>query len=321
MKINRYSVAVRHKVDPDWLSQANLDVYIYAHNCSRRVAFMRESVSAKKFIPVFVPEYGYSKCEIDGLGVQNALDFSGCDDESMIARAIIECCRATLESGGSLAIDITGFMRPHIFALAFHLQDFPGATIDFYYAEPGMYEKKEETVFSSGGVKEVRHIAGYHGVHEEDDEEVLIIGAGYDNALVSRVLNDREKAKVFRVLPFPSLSADMYQQGLLQLEKCTFSASSASDNFNFYASAKDPFSVAAELSKIYWGSVQNGKASAKKNVYLCSLATKPQALGFALFYIWELSGEPASVLFPFSEKYSRETSSNVGDLWRYKITI
>ena len=52
---------------------------------------------------------------------------------------------------------------------------------------------------------------------------------------------------------------------------------------------------------------------------LSPLATKPQALGFALFYLQELLDQPASVLFPFSRRYERETSNGVGRVWSYEI--
>ena len=57
------------------------------------------------------------------------------------------------------------------------------------------------------------------------------------------------------------------------------------------------------------------------NLYLAPLATKPQALGFALFYIKELEGMPASIILPINKSYARETGSGVGNVWRYKIQL
>ncbi|MBQ0754697.1 MAG: hypothetical protein KBT87_07495 [Gammaproteobacteria bacterium] len=320
-QIDPYAWGVRHKADADWFERNKWDVYIYAHNDTSRVKALKDLIDAARKIPVIVPEYGYTKTELDAVfNSSSYIDLRDeIVDENEVAKKVVAELDTSLRSGGRVAIDITGFMRPHIFSILFHLKKYPGLYVDFFYAEPGMYEKKEKTVFSCGHVREVRQVSGFQGVHEEDDaEEVLVVGVGYDNGLISRVINDKERAKVYKILPFPSLSADMYQQGLLQLDKCSFSESQSSESLSHYASAKDPFSVASELSRIYWDLIQKGL---KKNVYLCSLATKPQALGFAIFYLNELEQEPVSVLFPYSSNYSKETSQNVGDIWRYKVVM
>jgi hypothetical protein len=86
----------------------------------------------------------------------------------------------------------------------------------------------------------------------------------------------------------------------------------------FFALANDPFVVATELSdKLHELRARNSV----DNIYLSPLATKPQTLGFALFYILELRNQPASIIFPFSTSYSRETSAGVGRTWCYEIRL
>ena len=57
------------------------------------------------------------------------------------------------------------------------------------------------------------------------------------------------------------------------------------------------------------------------NLYLSPLATKPQALGFALYYLCELAGSAASIIFPFAESYSPETSIGWGRTSLYRLEL
>jgi hypothetical protein len=56
-----------------------------------------------------------------------------------------------------------------------------------------------------------------------------------------------------------------------------------------------------------------------KNLYLSPLATKAQVIGFGLFYLMECINEPVSILFPFSNRYNRETSTGLSESWKYHI--
>jgi hypothetical protein len=89
------------------------------------------------------------------------------------------------------------------------------------------------------------------------------------------------------------------------------------DEHIFFAPANDPFVVASELSK----KLKQLRLCSVDNIYLSPLATKPQTLGFALFYLNELINEPASVVFPFSSSYYRETSKGVGRTWLYEVVF
>ena len=46
-----------------------------------------------------------------------------------------------------------------------------------------------------------------------------------------------------------------------------------------------------------------------------------QTLGFALYYLCEWSGGPASIIFPFAEYYSRETSVGLSRVWLYEFEL
>jgi hypothetical protein len=139
---------------------------------------------------------------------------------------------------------------------------------------------------------------------------------GYDDGLVSRVAADKEGARLVRLMSLPSLSADMYQESVLRLDRTGVMSPSDSNEWIFFAPANDPFVVASELSDLVQRLEMRGTIT---NLYLCPLATKVQALGFALFYMTELRDTASSVIFPFAETYERETSTGIGKTWLYEI--
>jgi hypothetical protein len=210
-------------------------------------------------------------------------------------------------------------MRPQILYLIRYLSAEAATSISLLYTEPEHYALKENTRFSDEAVEAVRQVLGFEGIHEDDmSNDVLIVGVGYDHALVSHVIDDRDSAKVIRLLSLPSLSADMYQESILRLDRTEQAGGENFEHEDFFAPANDPFVVAAELSGKCAELRRRGRIG---NLYLCPLATKPQALGFALFYLAELSDSPASIIFPFARSYSRETSKGVGRTWCYEVQL
>jgi hypothetical protein len=57
------------------------------------------------------------------------------------------------------------------------------------------------------------------------------------------------------------------------------------------------------------------------NLYLSPLATKAQVLGFALYYFSALDSKPASVIYPFSDRYERETTKGISRVWKYTVDL
>ncbi len=57
------------------------------------------------------------------------------------------------------------------------------------------------------------------------------------------------------------------------------------------------------------------------NLYLASLGTKPQALGFALYFVTERLDTPTSVLFPYAESYARETTKGIARIWHFDVQV
>jgi len=55
------------------------------------------------------------------------------------------------------------------------------------------------------------------------------------------------------------------------------------------------------------------------NLYLSPLSTKAQCLGFALFYLRDLIDRPASIIYPMTEHYSKETTQGLSGIWQYRL--
>jgi len=220
----------------------------------------------------------------------------------------------------SVCIDITGFMRPHILFLVNHLNRIGVKQFDVLYSEPHMYRSKERTRFFTGDIVEVRQVAGYEGSHAPSvSSDLLVIGAGYDHELVAQVATHKESARVLLLYGLPSLSADMYQESVLRMS----SARSTLEGREFqsgvaFTAANDPFVTATVLRETFRA------ASAKnpiENWYLSPLGTKPQTLGFALFYLREMTSLPVSMLFPFTESSVRDSSVGLTNIWLYRVEL
>jgi hypothetical protein len=107
----------------------------------------------------------------------------------------------------------------------------------------------------------------------------------------------------------------MYQQNARRTQQAS-DAIGESTAGKFFAPANDPFVTASILSEI----VRKQETTVPiTNLYLAPLATKAQALGFALFYLAEREGTSTSIIFPFSRTYSRDTAIGISRVWRYTL--
>ena len=290
------------------------DVFVSAFNDNQRVRTTFEWLNAKRKIWWLLPEYRYEPGEYptDGAEVRALAS-------SHEADLIREGLNDLIDDPASrLCIDITGLMRQHIFFIMRLLKDRGFVNFDLLYTEPEHYARKAETTFALGEVSVVRQVAGFEGQHSTDTtNDVLIMGCGYDHPLVGQVILSREKARLVQMHSLPSLSADMYHEALLRLDRVGGTSDVAEDQ-TYFSSANDPFVTAATLSEAL------KKIESKKhitNLYLSSLATKPQAVGFALFYLKELEGTASSVIFPCVGSYTRETGKGLGRTWLYPIDL
>lgn len=215
-----------------------------------------------------------------------------------------------------ICIDITGMMRPHLMFLVKLLRVRGVRSFDAIYAEPSSYRAREETVFNDRDVLQVREVAGFQGLNATSDvREVLVVGPGFDDFSLQEVIGDKEGAMLIEIFGLPSLQADMYQLNVLKAERPNAPRREAHSPARRFASASDPFAVASELSFIR----DKFNRERENRFYFAPLATKAQALGFALFYIAECEDTAASIIYPFTASYAPGTGQGVSGIWRYTI--
>lgn len=292
------------------------DIFVSAFNLSERVRFVYDRIDAKSKFWVIHNEYYFEESELPADGV---LIFSDASEETEFVVGVMDVALEGADRSSRICVDSTGFMRPHLMFMLLYLQGKGFTSLDVIYTEPSHYSRKAETVFSSD-VYEVRQVGGYEGAHSTDlSKDVLLIGCGYDHGLVSEVISYKGGARVLQLLSLPSLSADMYQESLVRLQRVVDSPSSVSEVQIAYASANDPFATFMALEESISRIAR--AQGVVTNLYLSPLATKPQVIGFCLFYIKRLGGEPASMIFPFARSYSKETSKGVGRVWLYKLDL
>ena len=184
---------------------------------------------------------------------------------------------------------------------------------ELIYSEPKYYKKREETEFSSKQTK-IAPIFGYEGTHGSNTKnDLLIIGAGYEDNLLLRIAEHKKHATKILIYGFPPLQADMYQENILRIN-------AVSESIGYYhkipVSAYDPFETAQCVREI----VKNHESQyGAFNLYIAPLSTKAQTLGFGLYYLTERLNTATSIIFPFAENYSQETSTGIDRIWYYSV--
>jgi len=289
------------------------DIFISAYNDSERVKSVFETVPAKQRVWWILPEYGYSESEIAHL--ENFVFLLSGREDQVVMQGL---SALNFDARQRLCVDITGMMRPQILFMMAYLKQLGCLSFDFLYTEPEHYKRRAETRFTIGEDVEVRSVAGYIGAHETDmGGDVLVLGLGYEYLLISHALQAKEAARILQLHSFPSLSADMYHESVLRLDRIRSETSRVGDEV-YFSSANDPYVVASSLVNAV-ALVEGHKPIT--NLYLAPLATKPQAIGFGLYYLRHLTGRPSSIIYPNASLYDRETSSGVGRSWIYPINL
>ena len=100
----------------------------------------------------------------------------------------------------------------------------------------------------------------------------------------------------------------MYQESILKMHQAKDSIGQREDR---YAPAFDPFVTAQIINDIV---EENPNHS---NIYLSPLSTKPQALGIALYYLWNFESKPINIIFPYSNTYHPKTATGIKKTWKY----
>lgn len=317
MTAKNYSMFYRRAIDVSRIAVELpcFDIFISAFNDSDRVKGVFGAIRARRKVWLLHPEYGYTPLEIP----TDASVVVASDRNEM--RQMSDLLAALGDIGEkSICIDITGFMRSVICFLVAKLAHSGVSEFTAVYSEPSGYRKQENTRFSTTTSGVVRPIEGMFGGGGVGGKDFLLIGIGYDHKLISEITHHKESATVYPIFAFPSLSPDFYQQSALRAAD-SGEVTLTNDwlvNRRF-APANDPFSTAQVLSEVV---AEIDRASPGADVYLSPLATKVQALGFALY--WQLEGRlrgGVTILLPDCVTYERETSEGLKRLWSFTVEL
>jgi hypothetical protein len=303
---------------PEDLSAAGRwDYFWSAYDESQRVQVPFQQVIADEKQWLVHQEYGFCAAEHPA----GAAVLSGSFDPPDVLRFVRE--HASKIQGKSLCVDATGFVRPHLLVLLRALRDIGLCEFDVLYSDPVRYVADEETPFATGPVVKVEQVPGYAGVHRGAgfDDEILVVGAGYDYEHIIQSCEARRTSRKYLLTGLPSLQPHMYQESILRLHRAHEAIGDLSQRQRLYASASQPFAVAQLLHETVdreaRESAEQGRSP--RNIYLCPLGPKPHVIGFAVYYLRELEDTAASIIYPFSECYSRLTAEGLLRTWKYHI--
>jgi hypothetical protein len=307
-------------VDADWAALPKWDFFLSGYNLAERIRTAFDRVEALNKVWLLHTEYALSPAE-----APNGTTFSSlANDESSHCKELLSFLQSNLgfdPKKHSLCIDITGIIRPHLMFLVRLLQNVGVRKLDTIYAEPLQYSSKENTPFSSGHMLGVRPVHGYEGSPITNaTTDFLIVGMGYDDRLLASVAENKEKADKHQLFGLPSLRADMYQESVLRSRRAAeeIGDPNFSEQNRSFAPANDPFGTASVLDEIVRKRITTEPGG---NIVLAPLGTKAQVLGFVLYFIYECSALPVSVIFPFSTGYASETSTGLARAWRYQLEL
>ncbi|MCY4640303.1 MAG: hypothetical protein OXC94_08185 [Chloroflexi bacterium] len=305
---------------PSELSQAGpWDVFWSSYDETQRVREPFDQVRADHKQWLVHTEYGFRTEDLPG----NAILLSDSFDPPDLLEFVRS--RQTTLVGKSICVDCTGFVRPHLLVLLRALRDSGVKKIDVLYSDPVRYREDEDTAFVIGPVERVEQIPGYEGIHRGAgiDNEVLIVGAGYDYEQIARACEAKPSSKKYLLTGLPSLQPHMYQESVLRIHEAHESIGHIPREQRLYAAANHPFAVAQVLHDVVLGEAREAAAQGRptQNIYLCPLGPKPHVLGFALYYLRELGGKAASIIYPFASRYERLTAQGLLRTWQYRVEL
>lgn len=221
-----------------------------------------------------------------------------------------------------ICIDATGFPTPYLLCFLRMLYSRGVKEIDIFYSEPQKYKESEHTLFTDE-FDCVRTVDGMGGIHtsegsSESKKDLMIIAAGYDHERLMDVANFQKQAKKVILLGFPSLSPIMFQENIIRAKEAESDLGQECFNNmddNIYAPAYDPFATAQALSDYL-----KNNGGRFNNIYFAPLSSKPQTLGFALYYMYEKGWEKnMSIIYPMCKKYISDNSTGISKVWCYKF--
>ena len=236
---------------------------------------------------------------------------------------IFNLFRESQLAGKRICIDATGFKIPYLLFIMRCMTMYKINRFDVIYTEPMQYRHGENTQFSDS-FYEVKQMHGMSGIHtSQNDNDLLIIAAGYDHSRIIDVANKKKDCKKKVLLfGFPAISPSMFQENILRAHEAEASIGTEcfnDMNSNIYAPAYDPFITAQSISEYI---IKHNKRAPFTNIYLAPLSTKPHAIGMGLYYLWESGfSRNISLIYPYCQRYIADNSDGIAHIWRYEIEL
>ena len=317
-QVSRYQLMARTELAVKDLASLEFDMLISAFDATDRVRMVFSEVRAARKHWLIHHEYRFRDDELPSTG---EVYQPGPGDETEFWADYFENSGLRLDALGDtrLCIDVSGFMRPHLMVLLGWAKMAGLSTLDILYSDPLGYVAAERTEFSIGPVTEVRQVRGYEGAHIADSggNDFMLIGTGYDHELLAKVAESKRAAKKVQLFGLPSLRPHMYQESRLRASRAEESIGPRGNRDVIFAPASNPFVTASVVSSAV--SERLAATGESQNVYLAALGTKPQVLGFALYYLLELAGTASSIIHPFARSYNKETAYGISRVWHYRV--
>lgn len=309
------------QISDEFINEDSYDIFVSAYNKSDRVRNIFDKVRAVEKYWVIHPEYQFQDSDISSINTANVIKLGNSGNENFQVNQILKTLKLDERAGVKLCLDCTGFTRNTLIHLIIRIGILNIPSIDIIFSEPVKYKEKDETSFSIE-TGEVREIFGCAKEPDLQYSENLLISVGYDNMQVSHVMNSRESVTTHPIYAFPSLQPDMFQQSAYRASRIDFNTSQANEwlSYRAFCPANDPFSTARKLSE----EVKKIMAiEGNTNIYLSTLSTKAQAVGFA-YYWWkegQFDDSVVSIVAPECIKYNSDTSIGISKAWKFILEL
>jgi hypothetical protein len=314
----QYSIMRRDEITLSALGAMTWDIFVSAFNTSDRVLTVFNCVSSPVKHWLVHSEYGFS---LDELPLGDLVQPLGGDEIDFWLEFFSKAGLPQDLSGLSICIDATGFMRPHLMVLLALVKSRGVRCLNVLYTDPVGYSDAESTPFTKGAITAVRQVRGFEGSHIADagERDLIVIGVGYDDQLIRRAAESKSAARKLQLFGLPSLQPHMYQESRLRASRAEEAVGPQSDREVLFAPASNPFVTADVLHESI--AREEGSPRGLRNLYLSPLGTKPQVLGFALYYLTERANTATSVVFPFADGYNQETTFGIARIWLYEFEL
>lgn len=218
----------------------------------------------------------------------------------------LKCCESLITST-KIIIDISCLLTPYIFLLLKYINIVNKCveitiinTVPYDYNFPKSPFISYKSYYGDLKMSEIYGFSGSNGINQEND---LLIFAGFEGALANKVEEETSHKNLYIVNTLPS-----YYQKYKDISIINNYHLMKNKNFKMlYVPAINPFEVYNILDNSIVG---------EKSVSIAPLCTKPISLGICLYALKHCN---VRIVYPFSDKYELSRSHGVHKSYYYKI--